>query len=72
MIRSTGNGPILHGTGIIHVVTTYVGEFTCAFRADREMMPDPGFYAECMLRSFDELLAAARSPRPASVKQKAT
>jgi WS/DGAT/MGAT family acyltransferase len=63
MVRSTGNGPIMHGLGLIHLVNTYVGEFSCAITADRDQLPDPAFYAACLQRSFDELLAAA-GPAP--------
>jgi WS/DGAT/MGAT family acyltransferase len=59
LVKLTGNGPVLHGGGLIHLISTYAGEFNCAITADRKMMPDPGFYADCMQRSFTELLGAA-------------
>ena len=49
------------GMGLGHVVQSYVGEATIAFTADRDLMPDPEFYAQCIQDSFDELLAAAKT-----------
>ena len=37
---------------------------TIAINACRNMLPDPGFYAECLQLSYDELRdAATESPR---------
>lgn len=55
------------GLGLGHVVQSYVKEATIAFTADRKLMPDPEFYADCIEQSFTELRDAARShsePRP--------
>jgi diacylglycerol O-acyltransferase len=68
LVRTTGNGPLAGGVGLMHLVNTYVGDFTVALTADRKMLPDPAFYAECMDRSFDELLAAALSSSKAAGK----
>jgi hypothetical protein len=47
--------------GLAHVVQSYVDEATVSFTADRDLMPDPEFYAACLQESFDALLAAARA-----------
>lgn len=49
------------GMGIGHVVQSYCDEATVAFTADRELLPDPEFYVQCIEDSFNELLAAARA-----------
>ena len=59
-ILCTGNAPIFSGVGLMHIVTTYEGTLSYSFTSDRTMMPDPQFYADCIQRSFDELLTAAR------------
>ncbi|MCU1602238.1 MAG: acyltransferase [Frankiales bacterium] len=59
-VRITGNGPILPGIGIIHLVGTYAGTYMTSVTAAREMMPDPDRYGACMEASFAELLAATR------------
>ena len=54
-----GAGPIPHGMGLIHLLGSYAGQFAFSFTADREMMPDPAFYAQCLRDSLDELSAVA-------------
>ncbi len=58
------------GMGLAHVVQSYTKEATIAFTADREMMDDPEFYAQCIRESFEELrdIAAAESVSPATKK----
>jgi WS/DGAT/MGAT family acyltransferase len=59
LVNLVGIGPIGDGLGLIHPITSYCGHLTIAFTADREMLPDPAFYAECIQGSFDELIRAA-------------
>ena len=49
------------GLGLGHVVQSYTDEASIAFTADREMMPDPEFYRECIEKSFEELREAAKT-----------
>ena len=49
------------GLGLGHVVQSYTDEATIALTADREMMPDPEFYRQCIEQSFEELREAAKS-----------
>jgi WS/DGAT/MGAT family acyltransferase len=58
LVAMYGLGPVMDGMGIIHVVYSYCGELTITATACRGMMPDPGFYADCLQKSFDELKAA--------------
>ena len=61
------------GMGLAHTVQSYHKEATIAFTADRDMMPDPEFYARCIRESFEELRDAARSathkPAPAVARK---
>jgi hypothetical protein len=59
LVNLVGLGPLGDGMGLIHPITSYCGRLTVAFTADREMLPDPAFYAECIQGSFDELVRAA-------------
>ena len=61
LLRSFGAGPVVDGMGIIHIVYTYEDQFVLCFTADREVVPDPAHYADCLQQSFDELRAAAAS-----------
>jgi hypothetical protein len=54
-----GAGPLPHGMGLIHLVGSYRDYMCCTAMADREMMPDPEFYAECLREAFADLLHAA-------------
>ena len=47
------------GMGLAHTVQSYHKEATITFTADREMMPDPEFYAQCIRDSFELLLDSA-------------
>ncbi len=47
------------GMALGHVVQSYCKEATIAFTADRKVMDDPEFYAECIGESFNELRDAA-------------
>jgi WS/DGAT/MGAT family acyltransferase len=58
--RVTGLGPLIGGMNLFHVVASYNGTVSIGATADRNALPDPGHYAECMQASFDELLSAAR------------
>ena len=68
LIDAISLGPLLPNVGLFQIVYSSVqnkkGSITLSYTADRDMMPDPAFYAECLQTSFDELYAAA-------VKQKA-
>ena len=59
----TGMAVITDYLGISHAVTSYDGTLVIAPLADRAMMPDPEFYAECLREEFAALAAAARPPK---------
>lgn len=56
------------GMGVGHVVQSYCTQATVGFTADRKLMPDPEFYAQCIQDSFNALMAAhaAHSAAPAA------
>jgi WS/DGAT/MGAT family acyltransferase len=59
MVALHGMGPVMDGMGLIHPVFSCSGRISIAATACRDMMPDPGFYADCVQASFDELYTAA-------------
>ena len=59
MVASYGFGMVHDNMGLMNVVTSYVGQLAVTATADRDMMPDPAFYADCLRHSFEELRAAA-------------
>lgn len=59
LVRVAGLGPLVGGLNLIHVVASYNGTLSISATADRDALPDPARYAECMQEAFHELLAAA-------------
>lgn len=52
-----------HYVGLNHTCFSYNGTMWLSAVACRNMMPDPGFYAECLRGSFAGLVAAAASAK---------
>lgn len=71
MVRYYGLGLLTPGVGLFHLIFSSNGIMTMSIVGDRDSMPDPAFYRECIEKSFAELLAAAKSQtkaKPADVK----
>lgn len=60
MVAYWGIPPVMDCLGLSHAVFSYCGRISLSAMACRQMMPDPAFYAECMEKSFEELLKAAK------------
>jgi WS/DGAT/MGAT family acyltransferase len=58
-----GMGPLMEGMGLFHGVVSGAGRITINFVSCRELMPDPGFYRECLSSAFAELAAGTRKRR---------
>ncbi|MBX9638299.1 MAG: WS/DGAT domain-containing protein [Mycobacteriaceae bacterium] len=54
-----GLGPLIGGLNLCHVVASYNGTLSISATADRDALPDPARYAQCMDNAFQEVLAAA-------------
>lgn len=59
MVANYGTGPIVDGMALFHAITSYCGDFAISATSDRAIMPDPEFYRQCLLDSYNELKAAA-------------
>ena len=74
LIDAISLGPLLPNVGLFQIVYSSVqnkkGTITLSFTACRDMMPDPGFYAQCLQESFDETYAATVA-KPAAKKARA-
>lgn len=55
-----GLGVLTPGLGIFHLVFSYSGKVTLSVLADRDIMPDPEFYHDCLIAAYEELYTAAR------------
>jgi diacylglycerol O-acyltransferase len=58
LVTQYGLGPVFEGMGIIHPVFSNFGRITISFTSDRDIMPDPEHYQECIQESFEEMRAA--------------
>ena len=59
MVDYYGLGVLTPGMGIFHLVFSYAGKVTLSVLADRDIMPDPELYHDCLVASYEELYAAA-------------
>lgn len=59
LVQYHGVGLLTPGVGLFHLVMSYCGTVTISIVGDRDMIPDPSFYRECLEKSFAELKAAA-------------
>jgi len=50
-----GLGVLTPGLGIFHLVFSYAGKLTLSVLADRNIMPDPELYRECLVASYEEM-----------------
>ncbi len=62
MVALYGMGPVIDGMGLIHPVFSHAGKISISVTACRDQMPDPEFYAQCLVDSFQALHQAALSP----------
>jgi diacylglycerol O-acyltransferase len=54
-VRGWGLGPLVDGNGLFHSAGSCCDELYIGITCCREMMPDPAFYADCLLESLEEL-----------------
>ncbi len=79
MVNQWSLGIVQNGLALFHGILSYNGKMTITAMSDREVMPDPAFYRQCMEEAFEELKAATtaapkkRAPRakPRAKKQPA-
>lgn len=75
MVKYFGLLCLFDGLGLGHVVMSYHKEVTITITADRNMMPDPEFYAQCLRESYEDLErailgSAQKAPRAKKAKTK--
>lgn len=59
LVTFFGGAGVVDGMGLLHGVTSYLGELSLSVVSDREMLPDPGHYGDLIEQSFRELAEAA-------------
>ncbi len=67
LVDAISFGPLLPNVGLFHIVYSSVmnkqGTISISITADRNMMPDPAFYTQCLLDSFALLEQATLGTR---------
>lgn len=66
----TGMGPTSDMMGLFHGVISAAGKISITFVSCREMLPDPGFYRECLQQAYDELESATLAGKPVRKKRR--
>jgi len=61
MVDYYGLGVLTPGMGIFHLVFSYSGKITLSVLADRDIMPDPEYYHDLLVASYQEIYRAALS-----------
>ncbi len=59
MVRYFGMGLLTPGMGLFHLAFSSDGLLTLSILADRDTMPDPAYYRECLFAAYEELREAA-------------
>ena len=59
MVDYYGLGLLTPGVGLFHLVFSYSGKVTLSVLGDRNIMPDPEFYHDCLVDSYEDLFEAA-------------
>ena len=68
LLKVLATAPPFDQLAAFHTVVSYGGEVAIAFTACRDMLPDPGFYGECIEASFEELRSTTLG-KPATRKK---
>ncbi|MFT6288356.1 MAG: WS/DGAT/MGAT family acyltransferase [Alcanivorax sp.] len=72
MVDYYGLGVLTPGMGIFHLVFSYSGKVTLSVLADRDILPDPEFYKDCLVSSYQEMYQAVvphKKSRKATAKK---
>lgn len=56
LVQYHGMGVLTPGVGLFHTVFSQGNQVNMSVLGDRDIMPDPAFYVECLRNSFNELL----------------
>ncbi|MGO9929592.1 MAG: WS/DGAT domain-containing protein [Mycobacterium sp.] len=59
LLRAAGLGPLIGAVNLIHVVASYHATLSISATADRDALPGPATYAQCMEKASQQLVAGA-------------
>ena len=61
--------PVVDGMGLIIGVGSYCDEYFLTWTADRDQMPDPRFFGDCLRQEFEAMIGAVPSVTAATPAQ---
>lgn len=64
LVHLCGFGPVTDGMLLMNIIVGYQDEFGLFFTADRDALPDPWHYEDCLRQAYEDLHKAALSRRP--------
>jgi diacylglycerol O-acyltransferase len=71
LVQYHGIGLLTPGVGLFHTVFSQADRVHISILGDRDSMPDPSFYIECLRASYEELLKAVGKPASAKTTRTA-
>jgi diacylglycerol O-acyltransferase / wax synthase len=70
LVHLCGFGPVTDGMLLMNIIVGYQDELGLFFTADRDALPDPGHYEDCLRQAFEDLRKAAISRQPGKSARK--
>jgi len=70
LVQYQGLGVLTPGVGLFHTVFSQSGRINMSILGDRDIIPEPAFYMECLKASYEELLKAVQKMRKAPARGK--
>lgn len=68
-VFQSGMAPVVDGMGLIIGVGSYCDEYFLTWTADRDQMPDPRFFGDCLRQEFEAMIGAVPSVTAATPAQ---
>jgi WS/DGAT/MGAT family acyltransferase len=76
LVRYHGIGLLTPGVGLFHLIFSYCGTVSVTVLGDRDIIPDPSLYQQCLVEAYNELkaeaekLASEQKKKASSIKKK--
>jgi diacylglycerol O-acyltransferase len=59
LVVPIGLGPVRDNMGLFHIVSSSATMMSLSFSACKKLLPDPGFYQQCLYDAYEALLERA-------------
>ncbi len=72
LVRYHGIGLLTPGVGLFHLIFSYCGTVSVTILGDRDILPDPSIYQQCLEEAYEELKTAAEKMASEKTKKAKT